>query len=85
MDPQARLLLSHVNVRNVRACGVGPVPALVEVGASRHMFGLKSALRSGLSLWHSLARMQSVLELGAGVAHVEALFVDAVVRVELQN
>lgn len=29
--------------------------------------------------------MQSVLELGAGVAQVEAFLVDAVVRVELQN
>lgn len=77
--------LTEVNVKNVRVCGRSPFTALVEMGASHHMFGPKSALGFGFNLPESLAGMQSVLELGAGVAHVEAFSVDAVVRVELQN
>lgn len=85
MDAPARLALTDVNAKNVRVCGVGPFTALVEMGVSHHMFGVKSAFRFGLNFSESLARVQSVLELGAGVADVEALFVDAVVRVELQD
>lgn len=44
-----RLPLTEVNVKNVRVCGSSPCTALVEMGASHHMFGLKSAFRSGFS------------------------------------
>lgn len=84
-DGSAWLFPTHVNVKNVRVCGISPFTALVEMGASHHMFGVKSAFRFGFNFRESLARMQSVLELCAGVAHVEAFFVDAVIRVELQN
>lgn len=48
-DVSVWLLLTDVNVKNVRVCGVSPFTALVEMGASHHMFGVKSAFRFGFN------------------------------------
>lgn len=48
-DASAWLLLTHVNVKNVRVCGAGAFAALVETGAPHHMFGAKSAFRFGFN------------------------------------
>lgn len=48
-DGSAWLRLTAVNVKNVRVCGIRAFAALVEMGASHHMFGLKPAFRFGFN------------------------------------